>query len=729
MRQIFTLMLIFISSTVFSQTPFYDAIKLKKYVNANGRIGGIPGDRDGHIRILRNYLPNEAGLTDRQVLDSLDKRQNPFLDTLIVSGGGAGLANKSAKLLSRISSSVSGIDVTTIANGVSMLMIDRAKQELTVTFFNRFKKFAEENPEFNVLFPKTTDNLDRLLAYKYPEMLPALRTGFFEDLNKLTYNLDDVLELPRYKALLINFPEVRVAIRSIRLVHEIESGESNAAEVLNKFAAYQEWNEPGASGEFSNFGNSVKLAAIFSQSLRSDTIIAKNNKAWVSIKYAKQNLLNDPVTLQIYLGLLYQQVKNQSIHWKVNGVDTYFTSIMRENKDNIFLFENKITEFIELAEHAEELTKDLKTKKESKIAFTNDDYYNYIDASMDIIEYGLSIAHLFDRQINVKAYTVVARKSNDLYRHIYKKEYTQAFSNGMDILTSINTMLNTEQVALWNTVYTRFSSRFTPSKKIPSFSKLKDNDLATIKAILSEYEAKPVPDRVLINQLKKLIALYSTQANVEKFGGVISELTKYGFFMANITSAETSEEVKDILDNAILPVGSSSIKKNSTVNVAVQSYLGAYARMGELNYQTNSAWSDRLGVIAPVGISLSTSLKKGGSLSLFGSLFDIGAIVDYQLKKDSVITTNGSTEEVLVKDYKIELGQILSPGGYLVYGFHGNIPLSIGWGGQYGPGLSKINEDNTTIFNNPQWRWNVFLSVDIPFFNLANKTKSYKSKK
>lgn len=136
---------------------------------------------------------------------------------------------------------------------------------------------------------------------------------------------------------------------------------------------------------------------------------------------------------------------------------------------------------------------------------------------------------------------------------------------------------------------------------------------------------------------------------------------------------------------------------------------------------------------APIGLSVSYGLNKGpgkniGSVSLFASMFDLGAIVDYRLKKDSVVNGNGTETEKISKDYKIELGQIFSPGAYVVYGFFGNIPLSLGFGAQYGPGLSKIETSGNTVINNPSWRWNAFLSVDIPFFTLGNKAKRYPSK-
>lgn len=670
MRIIFTLLALLLFNATFGQHPYYDALKLRKYISDDKKLA--PSDsleKDTILSIFKLYNYSDT--------------INPFLTPFKSEGEGFSKreVEKGSLNLSSIIGSVAGLDVTTIANGVAMLMIDRAKQELTVTFFNRFKKFAEDNPEFKVLFPKTTDNLKNLLAYKYPEMLPALRTGFYADLNKITYNLDDVLELPRYNEMLKKFPEIKITIRSIRLIHELESGESHPAEIITKFADFEEWEEASSSNGFKNFKSSVKLAAIFSNSLRYIPDPAKKEKevkAWISIKQIRE-LVKDPITFRIYLGLVYQLVVMDDITWykttnkplKTESIS--FATLMEKQKDNLFLFENKLTKFIELSETVDKLVDTLKYKKEEKIALKTEDYYSYINASLDIVDYGFSIAGLFDQNLDIAQYTLIARKSNDLYRHIYKKEFTQALSNSMDILEGVTAMIK--------------GGGDTAHKK----------------------------------SLKLLTE-------------VIPKLTKYGLFMANIASTDKPEEIRDILDNAILPVGSSSIKKNTDFNVSVQSYLGAYGFSNPAKSSTGNgnAWTDKFGVFAPIGISVSHGFNKGpgrncGSLSLFAVLFDLGAIVDYQLKKDSVTNSSGTTQEEITKNYKIKLGQIISPGAYVVYGFFGNIPLSLGFGAQYGPGLSKIEASGKTVFNNPQWRWNAFLAIDIPFFNLVNKSKNKKS--
>jgi hypothetical protein len=193
--------------------------------------------------------------------------------------------------------------------------------------------------------------------------------------------------------------------------------------------------------------------------------------------------------------------------------------------------------------------------------------------------------------------------------------------------------------------------------------------------------------------------------------------------MANLVNAKSEEEVQAVLESSALPVGSSSIKKNSQWNIAFQSYLGAYwSNTKSDDFQSEKAWNNKFGVIAPIGFSFSYGFKKCGSLSLFTSLIDLGAIVDYKLKYDTV-QTNSTTTVKVSKDYKIELGQIFSPGAYLVYGLPWNLPLSVGFGGQYGPGLSSIDSTGNIVTDNPYWRWNAFIAVDIPIFNIYNKER------
>ncbi|WP_315821431.1 hypothetical protein [Paraflavitalea speifideaquila] len=181
------------------------------------------------------------------------------------------------------------------------------------------------------------------------------------------------------------------------------------------------------------------------------------------------------------------------------------------------------------------------------------------------------------------------------------------------------------------------------------------------------------------------------------------------------------------MSNVILPVGSSTIKKNTHSNFTLQTYLGAYLSTSNGKTASMGAWSDKFGVTATIGVAWTPgflSWQEKGCLSLYGTVFDIGAIVDYKLRKDSVPGATGTASTTVTKDYSVKLGQIFSPGLYLVYGFPGNLPLSLGYGFQYGPGLAKIDGGNNTTVRNPVVRWCFFLAVDLPFFNISNRNRT-----
>lgn len=639
---------------------FYKAEFLRAKHNAV--TGKITFD-DEAFNAVKDLFP---GLDKDSVIAELNK--NPFIPKMVVKQAGAG-----ASAFNFSASRIGGLDVTRFANAIADIMIERAKQELTIAFFNRFKKFATvDNPEFQILFPKTTDNLTNLLTYNYPQMLPALRNGFFEDLEKITYRLDDVLELPRYRHLLNNFPEITITIRSLRFIQDLENGVSTIADVLKSFAGFEEWKREGSRG-FKNTGSIIKLASVFSESLR----YKDNTRIWVSGTDV-QRLVTDAVYARIYMALILQDVKNQNIKFILGQEDAPVTkdlaTILEEQSANILLFQTKVSEFINLADKVQEAHREISAKKAANEKITNPDIYNYINISIEVAEYSFSLVKIFEEGLIADQYFSVIKKANALYRDIYSEQYTQAVNDAVDILNEVHALVekNTQTIAV----------------------------------------ARPAT------------ALDKTPA-LERLISFVNKVKPYALFMANMVEAKDEGQVKAALENVILPVGSSSVKKNSQGNISVQTYLGAFLSLSD-NNRGEGTWSDKFGVIAPIGVSWTPgalSWEKYGSVSFFTSLFDLGAIVDYKLKKEPDPASTDPNVTVVNKDYKIQLGQIFSPGVYVVYGFFANLPLSLGFGAQYGPGLSKIDAANSPVVRNPSVRWNFFLGVDMPFFTLKNKNR------
>src|SRR5687768_11079804 len=94
---------------------------------------------DSLFTLLQKYFPEITESSTSAEVTAIIK-QNPFFENFSVQGVTRSAGSPVKKIgLSGILASASGLDVTNIANALSSIMIERAKQELTVAFFNRFK--------------------------------------------------------------------------------------------------------------------------------------------------------------------------------------------------------------------------------------------------------------------------------------------------------------------------------------------------------------------------------------------------------------------------------------------------------------------------------------------------------------------------------------------------------------------------------------------------------------
>jgi len=671
-------------------------------------------------------------------------QENPYFANFEYSGNTKG--ESGFKINSKLNfgtltntANISSFDVTNISKGIALFMIDRAEQELTAAFFERFKNYMQNNPEIQVLFPKTTSALNNLLSYHYTEMLPVLRQTFYEDLKLIPIRINDIFELPEYRPLIAEFPEIQISFRTISLIYSLEDKNSHPAEILNEFASFPEWNKESNNPGFKNFGNSVKTANIFSNSLRKYP--ENPSDVWINIKDINE-LVKNETSFRIYIGLTYQTLNSANISFISNkdGSIISLSAVMSDNKENIFMFQNYISEFILLTEKVEKQIESFNIKDGKK--HTNEDFYEYIKTSIDVIEYGFKITHLLNKDIEYNNFLVIATSANDLYKNIYEENYSGAVSNVVTIIKTtceiINVEINTD--VFKQSLITDLNSlpeikdynpaSFAKKVKNPEFEWTKNIKSAEKELkVLNNIEDKQFTaseKQKIDNVIDKISAILKSQ----KLEEAALNIRKYGVFMANVVNADSPEEVQNVIEAAVLPVGSSSLKKHSDFNISVQSYLGASYN---LNAKSNfiNAWNGKVGITAPIGFSFNYGFNNRGSLGLFISILDLGAIVDYEYSTDTSFSSSVSTASLDTttiatvntnNEYKIELGQIFSPGCFLTYGFPIDIPLSLSVGAQYGPGLIKIGTSETKL-SDPDWRFVITLTVDIPWFTIYNIEK------
>lgn len=192
-------------------------------------------------------------------------------------------------------------------------------------------------------------------------------------------------------------------------------------------------------------------------------------------------------------------------------------------------------------------------------------------------------------------------------------------------------------------------------------------------------------------------------------------------FISQLSTIESATQMEALLQAYALPIGSSSIKRFSKSNLSVNGYVGLTAGLEYANLSGKTTGAFNWGLTSPIGISYTISIckDKPQTLTFFGSIIDIGSLVNQGLGNDTTIYTN------------LKIENFLSPG----IGVYWNVPqypLTIGVQYCYVPNFRTIKYENNGA-SIPKWnasvtRLNVSVLVDIPFFTLYNNS-SKESKK
>jgi hypothetical protein len=380
-------------------------------------------------------------------------------------------------------------------------------------------------------------------------------------------------------------------------------------------------------------------------------------------------LVADPIALQLYFGLIYQQASDKKITFSKGEL----TKIMKDNLlpalTKINAYNDFLKGFIAQATVLTQSIKNLSGKDKEKLTFT--DYYAFYNDALNTIEYSTKVADLPGIKLTMPAnfndYITGARSAGNIAMDISRRNYSSAIIN----------------------TYTLYNFVFGNKPD------------AVVKDAADPTKVKSDPEKV-----KQL-------------------LLKYGSFMAAVAQAETSDDVAKAIEASVLPAGSSKVKRVSCFNVSINAYTGLF--MGhewikDLEIKDSKTFNT-FGVTAPIGVAASWGhsfffipTKAEWSTSLFVSLVDLGAIAAFRFGDDT-------TAQVPT----IQLKNIVAPGAFLSIGIP-KTPLSMNFGAQMGPNLRKIDNNNATQpskdnNNKIYWRLSAGICVDIPLLNLYTKSK------
>ncbi len=662
---------------LYAQSIFDDALAIKRsMVNIENNIEVGPSITV--IASLFNKYADVPQLNGGDVFVHYNNRvKNPYFLQLNLSAGthfGAIAGAGTADFLPFPTPGFASLDVTTLADGLARFLADRTKKELHAAFFRHLKTVIDANreKELGILFPNTVINLygagDNV--WKFDHYLETLREGFYQDLNALPGNLvflTTEVDQQRNKSELIKLLKdkiynsnryLRPAIANTYEIAKMTFGEHVPLADVISRLGTMDWDT--LEGSKTRLEDAFKISAFVSDCLlRTRKNSTAESGDWITMRDFSQ-LQRDPVLFQVFLALVYQQARNIQLSGEIQ-IDSSGQTL-RATSMRTFLAGQK-DKLINAREMLGKICARVNSIQEAALALRPDASASTASSRDNSVD----LAHI--QEFITIADNLVYLLEDGLRLAGLRLDKNE--QKGIDCfrrVISIYTDVNTKSYAL--AISKTFNLIDELGKGNPDFAKFRE-------------------------------------------GEFYRHFITFGTFMASVVRAETPEEVQAAIESVAMPVGSASVKKYSRFNVAMNAYVGGFGG-GERLYLTQSGSSSDKRLLAPVatvGISAGWGLGKAGAISLYGSLVDLGALVAFRLQ-------DSSTSDLP----KLELRNIIAPGGYLVYGFP-TIPISLGLGAQWGPALREVTVAGNTLSETQGWRWGVFLAVDIPVLNFYSSRK------
>lgn len=572
------------------------------------------------------------------------------------------------------------LDVTTFADGLAQFLVERAKEELNVAFFQKFSDFLENYPEFRVMFPNTNTFIAYMNIGDYANTLNTLKEAFDKDLKAL---LTNALRLSQLDTTACSSSTVEdrnkcaVRIEAIRKFFNSNNGmlvksalqlgngimqQAKIPDIIDSIiqpgylANYAPFNDEKAN---KNLSNGLALVRLINHNIRS----IEPNRNYISEPELLLIKTNDTLR-RFFFGLLYQEIDKNKI--EINNIPV--TNILQPVRVQAFIA------------YIEGL---LNEAKSIQIAWA-------------------------------ELKTMKALAEADL-----GKNYSLIFEHVRSLLLYAGNIQTIDPQLVIPPVFINIIGGATGVFEIAHDISIKNYNAAVLGFLkLLSIQAPAFDNRDTMNQF-------------------LRAFLKYGSFAANVVTAKDPAEVKSAIKAVALPAGSAALKKQSSFSITVNAYVGLvtgynqpFAKTFTTKDENGNTVTAKLNgsipvsVFAPVGFGFNWSTggktrsqkKYPGSVSAFVSVIDIGALVGYRFVQDSGLVSD---------KMKVRLGNIFSPGVNFIYGFP-RAPLSVGIGAQWIPSLQRNAESNEFfVLTESGIRYQLHFSVDIPVFSLRTSRKTY----
>ena len=678
------------------------------------------------IEILRRNADLPGTATDEQVIAAY--ANNPFLKDLSPAFVATVAPDSSFLKVEKIitDAGVGGIAndlLGNLVNGTADFLIKRSQEEISISIFERLKKFITRYPELDTLFPRTCALIKPVEGYEYNKALDAFKAAIKEDLKNFIAQVPALYSIPRYNQLNKRVASLTLVFTACSLFNDLHADKNLAQSMYNL-------HTQNYLAEQNNYAAFTKLLTEISNSLLDKTLSDPEDKARNYIKagyidkVTHSNLVLKGELGRFYLGLLWQHI--QSININAGGVNRSFAVLLNATNTT-----DKLTHAIETVSATittvYKLDSTLTVIKNKE--FTDADITGKLELKAKrFVLYSEMVSHLLDFstlftdnangnyairvQEIAKYLPPFTTGVTNIIKDFYKEEYNLGISDLEQLLRTVSDYLKKVQddKAMKAELVNNLDTALNGQKNAL------DAQVTALNVRIDALKATTIPagnmqmkidietevQELTISKQDVEASLTAVNYQLKHKEMVLLKLSKvieYVHLFASITKAENSKAVEELLETYALPAGSSRIKKVSNFNMAVNSYVGGF---GARSKDMGEGFTNTYGLTAPIGLTISHGWEKAGSASLFLGVFDIGGTIRYKLD------TKGQYQQ------NITLAGIVSPGVHAVYGFPWYLPISFGVGCQW---ISPTTANANKIDLKPTF--NAFLAVDIPLFNLT----------
>ena len=382
-------------------------------------------------KILSHYANNK---TASELLE--EYAENKFLDSIasvLLSEGG----QQGSFALSSVFSAIGGLDVTSLADGAAKFIVKRAKQELSIAFFQKFRNAVQQTPDIGTVFPQTASLLYALddEIYNYEKYIQNLRETFKKDITEIHRNLPGIIDNhPLFFSQ--HQPAKAALLTACYTAQELESG-AHPGDIL---ASYPITYLDSIANK--NYKGAIQTVQLLSASLR-DTGTGDEAGYWVNIKPVRE-LVNDKAALKIYLGLLLQEakLKYESIPFETGHLADLLNNVAEKYDEGFEVYNryrNYVLRFGEKLDALNEMIHEYSAGNAPDSTVV-EKYARYFRTAVELLEYGTHTTalpiikdHLPDLRILLKEYFSVAYSAVDLVSDINRKNYSAIVNHAVHI--------------------------------------------------------------------------------------------------------------------------------------------------------------------------------------------------------------------------------------------------------------------------------------------------------